>query len=573
MPHRNTLPRAVVPGWVALLALAICAPLFARGYVLTYDMVWVPHLDLHRSELWGLDSALPRAVPSDALVALLGGVLPSMLVQKLVLFGALVGIGLGADQLVRQRPLPARLAAVTFAVWNPLVAERLLLGQWPLLIAYAGLFWLLAALCREDGPRWGVVTIALAATALTPVTGVMGVLVGVVAAWRRGAIRVGIIAVSLNLPWIVASLLQPDPGRSDPAAVAAFDLQGEGSLGRVGSALTLGGIWNSDVVPTSRTLGIAVLFAVLTGLVVAVGMVVLFRGERRLAVVLTVIGTIGVAVALSGWLFPDLVQRVVEDVPGGGIIRDGTRWLVLLAPLEVVALGAGVCALVESSWASWKIPAALLVAVLPVAALPDLAWGGGGALRAVSYPAEWSEARDAISDSTVPGDLVSLPFSAYRAPRWNEGRTVIDPAGRYFDRTTVTNDELNVGRLTIAGEDPRAVSVRKALASSDPLLRLAQVGIGLAVVDTEAPGADEALAAMTSADELELNGTALRIFVIPGADPAPVSSGDRRWTILAWSVAGLSLALGLCGAVRKRMSRPGWTDVDTAGEERASGLA
>lgn len=544
-----------MPAWSALLAVVVCAPLFASGYALSYDMVWVPHLDLQRSELWGLDSALPRAVPSDAFAALLGAVVPAMVVQKVVLFGALVFAGLGADQLVKWRPAPARLAAVTFAMWNPFVAERLLLGQWPLLIAYAGLFWLIAALCSHEDPRWSTVTLALAATALTPVTGVMGAVVGVIAVGRRGAVRVVFIAVVLNLPWVVASLLQPDPGRSDPAAVALFDLRAEGSLGRVGSALSLGGIWNSEVVPTSRTLGIALFFAVAIGLVMAVGLVVLFRGERRLAMVLTAVGAIGLAVALSGWLFPDLVTRVIADVPGGGIIRDGTRWLALLAPLEAVAFGAGVCALVESRMQSWRIPAALLIASLPIVALPDLGWGGGGALKAVTYPAAWNEAREAIAGSNVPGDIVSLPFSAYRAPSWNHGRTVIDPAGRYFDRTTVTNDELEVSGKTISGEDPRAARIGDVLDGPDPLSRLPAVGIGIIVVDTETPGAAAALRLVDGADELAIGGDELRVFTVPGATPTSVNHRDRRSMTVAWSVAGLALLGGVVGAARAAIRR------------------
>ncbi len=527
--------------------------------------MWVPHLDLQRNELWGVDSALPRAVPSDAFSALLGSVLPAMLVQKVLLVGALVTAGLGADKLIGSDVLVARLAAVTFAVWNPFVAERLVLGQWPLLIAYAGLFWLLASVRSQDGVRWSTLTLALAATALTPATGLMGVVVGVVAAWRRASVRVLVISLALNLPWIVASLLQPNPGRSDPAAVALFDVKSEGSLGRVGSALTLGGIWNSDVVPTSRTLGIAVLFAVLIAMTMIIGLAVLYRRDGRLGSVLTVVGGIGLITALSGWLFPDAVAWIIRDVPGGGIIRDGTRWLALLAPLEAAAFGAGVGALARGA-ASWRLPAALLVAALPIIALPDLGWGAGGKLEPVRYPAVWAEARQAIAGSAAGGDVVSLPFSAYRAPSWNGGRTVIDPAGRFFDRTTVTNDELTVGDTLIAGEDPRAAAIARALASSTPGPGLADLGIGLAVVDTDAPGADAALAAVDSGTELPLDNDGLRIFVIPGAESSPVSTKDRRAMVVAWSVAGSVLGCGMWGAIRSRRRLDRQTTKDGSGQ-------
>ena len=75
-------------GVLALLALG---PLLVRGYVLTYDMVFVPRLELTRG-LLGLDTAVARAVPADLLVALASRLVPADLVQKLVLAGVFAGI-------------------------------------------------------------------------------------------------------------------------------------------------------------------------------------------------------------------------------------------------------------------------------------------------------------------------------------------------------------------------------------------------------------------------------------------------------------------------------------------------
>ena len=40
----------------------------------------------------------------------------------------------------------ARLAAGVCYAWNPFVAERLLIGQWALLLGYAGLPWVIRLL-------------------------------------------------------------------------------------------------------------------------------------------------------------------------------------------------------------------------------------------------------------------------------------------------------------------------------------------------------------------------------------------------------------------------------------------
>ncbi|HEY3002090.1 MAG TPA: hypothetical protein VGJ44_07040, partial [Kribbellaceae bacterium] len=136
--------RLVLAVWPLACALAVCAPLLAPGFVLSRDLVFVPDLGLRRDVL-GLGTALPRAVPSDAVVAVLDNLTGGMVLEKLVLLAIPAGAGWGMVRLVRAIPSAgsfAALAAATFYVWNPFVAERLVLGHWPLLLAHAALPWL-----------------------------------------------------------------------------------------------------------------------------------------------------------------------------------------------------------------------------------------------------------------------------------------------------------------------------------------------------------------------------------------------------------------------------------------------
>jgi hypothetical protein len=542
----------VVPAWSALLVLAITLPWLRGGYVLSYDMVWVPHLDLDRAELWGLGTALPRAVPSDAVVALLGAVVPTAVVQRLVVMGALLLLALGAARLLRERGTAPQLVAATFAVWNPYVAERLVLGQWPVIVAAAGLVWLVVALRNPGDARWAVATLALAATAMTPATGVMGLVLAVAVGVRSGALRIVVLAALVNGPWIVAGLLHASIARTDPASVRLFEVQGEGFFGRLGSALTLGGIWNTEVVPTSRTLALAMVIGLAMGVVMVVGLVGMARREPATLAGMGVAGTIGLAIALAGWLVPDLVARIVEDVPGGGLVRDGTRWLALLLPLEAVALGHGVAVLLERvARTSWVVPTIVLGVLVPLAAIPDIAWGVGGRLEPTSYPAAWSDARRVIDKTSVRGDVVSLPFSAYRRPAWNRDRPVLDPAGRFFGRTTVTNDELEISGQVVAGEDLRAASVARALSSGgDVRRRLARAGIGIVVLQTDAPGAGEAARSVRGLRELDVAGEGLRVFTVPGATHRTIDAGDRRTMTITWALAGVTVVLSLLALLR-----------------------
>ena len=144
---RAAWQRVVVAVWSLVLALLLLGPALAPGYVLSYDMVWVRDLAV-RADVLGLGSGLPRAVPSDAWVAVLDELVPGMLLQKLVLLGVLLGGTAGIDRLLPRVGLVARLAAVTLWQWNPYVVERLVLGHWPVLVGYAALPWVLLGATR-----------------------------------------------------------------------------------------------------------------------------------------------------------------------------------------------------------------------------------------------------------------------------------------------------------------------------------------------------------------------------------------------------------------------------------------
>src|SRR4029453_14257602 len=108
------------------------------GSAAAHELVFVPRLEL-TSNLLGLDTAVARAVPGDLLVALASRLVPADLVQKLILLGIVVAAGTGAARLTPTHRPAARAAAAALYAWNPFVYERLVMGHWGLLVAYATL--------------------------------------------------------------------------------------------------------------------------------------------------------------------------------------------------------------------------------------------------------------------------------------------------------------------------------------------------------------------------------------------------------------------------------------------------
>ena len=569
---RGSLRRAAPVAWALVLAVLLLGDALGPGYALSYDMVWVPDLALGRDVL-GLGTALPRAIPSDAVVAALDEVVGGSLLQKLVLLGMLVGAGCGFAALVGERSLGARLVAVTLGMWNPYVVERLLLGHWPLLIGYAVLPWLVVALRHGGDPARLLrrVLPLLVLGSLSASAGLMTALVALSLAGRGPRRRTVLLLAGLigaNAPWVVAGMSTPASSSSDPVGAVVFATADEGLMSGPVAALSFGGVWNADVVPGSR-LGIAGL--VLTFLLVsaaAAGIVRVRRGTHvRHLRALAVCWTVGWGSAVLSWAAPGALGWLGEHVPGGGLVRDGSRLLGLAVPLVVVLVAVAVDGVLERlpDRASRVVVAAAL-ALVPVTLMPDAIWGMQGRLAAVAYPDAYVDARRAVA-SAPAGDAMSLPFESYRTPAWNGDRRVLDPLGRYLGRDTVVNDVLIVSGRSVAGEDPRAAAVRRALEAGGGRERSAALraaGISVVVAESIAGYPDVDLVGEQVVDG-DLSVTVLG----PGATQPP-PPGRIAAMALAWAAWLALLVATLAAMVRGRRRSTGARGGATG--EGASGI-
>ena len=145
---------------------------------------------------------------------------------------------------------------------------------------------------------------------------------------------------------------------------------------------------------------------------------------------------------------------------------------------------------------------------------------------------------------------MALPWSAFRRFPWNADRTVLDPAPRWLTRTTVVADGLTVstrsGMVTVAGEDPRAREIGRALADGQPLSQvMGDLGIGWAVIELgQPPGV--APAALTGLVQVRA-GPDLALYVLEGPVRQPEAPAYARWVIAVDVIVSLVM-LALVGA-------------------------
>jgi hypothetical protein len=559
------------PGYALALALLVVAPLLSPGYLLLRDAVSTPRSYLSDTAL-GLISA-PRATPQDFAIALASHCIDGGLVVKALLVVGLWLAGWGAARLVAQ-VLPesgagGQFSAITLAIWNPYVGERLLQGHWSLLLGYGCLPWVATSMLmlrsseKDFWPSIFVLAFWIALAGLTPTGLLLAATVGLACVavpgagtprWRCAAIVLA-DAVAAALPWLTAAALglsSQDHMWARAPGIAAFAARAEPGLGTLGSLASLGGIWNGDSVPASRATLFAVLSAVVLLAVVATGVVTLTR--QRTALPLLVLATASVLIPAAMATGPGLavLHAVVDTAPGLGMLRDGQKWVALAMPGYALA-GAGAVLTLRR----WLRPAsaALLCCAALVLSLPDLAWGVGGKVESVRYPSDWPAVAAAINRE--PAEVAVLPADTMRRFAWSGPAPVLDPLPRWLRADVLTTGDLTISGTTVLGEGNRARDLQQLLLAGGDSVDLHRAGVGWLVVELGTPGDMGSAAEIFGHLPVAYRGRDLVLYRVGGATAGALTG--RRTTVviahLAWLAMLIAGAVGATVTSRRQRAR------------------
>ncbi|MCW2688131.1 MAG: hypothetical protein JWR37_3021, partial [Mycobacterium sp.] len=503
----------------------------------------------------GLSEAAPRALPQDFAVALASHLLDGGLVVTALLVAGLWLAGWGAARLTTTVLSAAGVGgpcvAVTLTIWNPYVAERLLQGHWSLLVGSGCLPWVAATVLRlrTTEARTSAVFALVFWTALAGLTPTGLMLAATVALtcvaapgpgrprWLCAALALS-AAVFAAVPWLTAAAVSGSLSSSEASGITAFAARAEPGLGTLGSLASLGGIWNAEAVPASRTTLFALVAAVVLLAVVALGLPAVLR--RPAAVRLLLLAAVAVVVPAAMATGPGLalVRAIVEAAPGLGVIRDGQKWVALAVPGYALA-GAGAVLTLRRHLSGW-IPgpaaaAACCVALLVV--LPDLVWGVGGKVAAVRYPPGWAATAAAINADPRP--VAVLGAGTMRRFAWSGGAPVLDPLPRWVRADVLSTGDLTISGRTVPGEGGRARDVQRLLLAGADRDALDRAGVGWVVVESGADGEIGPAAKTLNALPVAYRDGDLTVYRVGGDYPA--ASAQRRGVMVAAHLAWLAM--------------------------------
>ncbi|MDT0215265.1 hypothetical protein Q9R29_15340 [Rothia sp. ARF10] len=547
-----------------VVAAVILGPALSRGVVLAYDMVWSPDARLTPFAT-GATTPAPRAVPSDAFAWLASLVLTPQLAQKLILLAILAAASMGAVALLRElRPGASGLSVATVvvaAVWNPFVSERLVIGQWTILLGYAVLPWALRAARRSVagvGSTYAV-TVAMGVSGVGGVNSVVIVLLGVLALalvdlgrQPRRAVVTAAAALATGLvgsaAWVLPSLAsQTGASRS---SVAAFAPSADTPLGTWGSLLSGGAIWNVAAHPSARAVPLLAVVAA----ALAVGGLACFAGEVRRRDAWGLLGPVMAGAAVVVLSVSPLTEGVwtwtVTELPGGGVFRDSQKFLA--AWMLAVAVGTGVAVeMIKARVRTLAPVAAVLVSGLLVALSPQLAWGVGGRLDAREVPPGYRSAADRVSD-LPPGEVGLLPWSQYRRYPWNGDRVSLTLGPRIIDRPVLFDDSLPLRTGVVPGESDRAAAVTRLIDGGvAPVRALQSVGVRYVAAELDA-GLPVDQRALRAAGTVVIDDPGLMVVDLASSVSEPAGS---RWLTLGWGVTLLAVLVLVAVGVGRVLGR------------------
>ena len=459
-------------GWVLAVALPLAISLVclrsftSDGYLLQVDIVFGPRPGPVPAGL-----GAPVGLLQAAAVELLGGEVAG----RLYAAGALFLAGFAPMVLLRRAPWYARCAGALVGALNPWVYDRMVEGQWGIVVAAAGLFlWVAAweALQASPGGRRALVlalagagVAAFAPHMLGPVA-VLAIAGGLwTRIWRDRARLVwtgaSFAMLGLLLSYGVVSFLLSDEAggygtvkQFTRADFTFFRSVSSDDYGLLANLAGLYGYWGERVGRFALANEDAPWWPLTSAVIVAAALAGAWLQRRRAWLLAG--GLVGLAVsagtALPGGL--DAAVWLADRIPLAGAYREPQKWSALWL-LALVTLSAGAVQSIAERARRSRTGAApalayvlILCALLPaglmqIRSVPSI-------VDPVPYPAYWYRTQAYLMDA-VPDDepVVVLPWHLYQPLVASEGRLVANPAHVFFPGELVVPQNLEIpGRFT-----------------------------------------------------------------------------------------------------------------------------
>ena len=447
----NALRTVAVPGLVSAITLR---SLVMPGYLVQVDSAFGPRSAPVPWSLYG---------PVQLLSNLFHGWFGGEIAGRIYVFGALFVCGVAAMVLLRGMSWWIQVSMGILAMLNPFVYDRLVEGQWGVVVAAAGLFLFVAAwpeLRTYPGLRSALAVIAAGLTTIMFSADFAGILVVLAlgmavfaSEWSNPRFRIWALASYAgiflgSIYGIIPFFLGHGPGTYQavsafgPADFIAFrstPAPNLGSFGIVPALVGLYGDWSERLFRYPVADIMYPWWLVPSAFLALLAVVGAFFDRRRGWLLL--VGAIGIFISASTstTIGARAVNAITSHVPLLAAYREPQKWdslwLVALVLLGATAL-ATLAGWLATRRPRWRAAAPLLAAFVVVAAMAPAGWveasSASDIVVPVKYPESWYRTAAYMSANVPPSDTVAvLPWHFYETLPFIDRQTN-NPAGVFF---------------------------------------------------------------------------------------------------------------------------------------------
>jgi hypothetical protein len=276
-----------------------------------------------------------------------------------------------------------------------------------------------------------------------------------------------ILTAGLSAYLLVGSIPRPGAPTVSTGDVAAYRTRSDTRLGLYGTVAAEYGFWRREPpLPRDDVPGWIFVFGALLLVVVLGAWKELRAAGPRAAVARAILlsGVVGYFLALGDRGFTGSVYLFLfRHLPGFEVLREPQKFIALPVLAYAYFFGWGASALVQSATSrAGRAAMAAVALVIPVAYNPSLFWGLWNRIQVSHFPQSWSTAEQQMGSGR--GQLLMLPWHLYMAYPFTDARTVVNPAGNYFERPVITGDDPELRTVTPTSLD-RSRFIRFVLAN------------------------------------------------------------------------------------------------------------
>lgn len=469
------------------LALFILFPLLKSGFVFAIDMVFTPQIRL--AEQFNL---------LNVVLYLLNFILPSSVIQKIIMFLIIFLAGLGMHKLIPSKNIWPKCFAGIFYIFNPFVYSRFLYGHLFILLAYALFPFAIKAIFNffENPKRQNFLKLFLWFLLISIISlhifALLLLFFGIAFIFyffkrikdRKKFLKLIafclLIFILLSF-WLILffkaskSVIPQSVSNFDKRDLEAFQTVEDKTFGLPLNVLALYGFWGDDqnqyIVQKAFTPWWPIL-ALIIFILVFWGLFIGFREKRKdlrwktgIFFTVSIISFI-LAIGIAWKPIKPFIQFLYDHIPFYYGFREPQKFVALLCFTYCFLGATGIDDILKKFKQKRReilySTAAIIFIALPFFYSPGLFRGFRNQLYTSHYPQEWYEVNDLLNQDQEDFKVLFLPWHLYMRFDF-AGKNITNPAFKFFDKNIISGDNMQISNIETHSEKIETKYVEKFL--------------------------------------------------------------------------------------------------------------